>query len=69
MGKTIRRRYTHVKHNCGSMWEKAIGHLEAELRHVAAESPRAQQIRAAIYTFTANLKTGMPWPGKSATQS
>lgn len=67
MAKTIHPSHTHVKHNRSGMWEKAIEHLEAELRQVATESPRAQQIRAAIYTFKANLKRGMLWPRESAT--
>lgn len=64
---TIHKRSIAVKHKHGSMRKKAIGFLEAQLPGANAE--RSDQIRSAIHTFRANLERGVPWPGKSATQS
>jgi len=52
------------KHAVG--WQEAIDHAETELRQV---SQRAEQLKAAISTFKANLKRGVPWPSESATQN
>lgn len=50
-----------------SSWEEAISYCEKEL---ATITKRAEQLKAAISTFKANLKRKAPWPGNdSATQS
>jgi len=65
--KTMRETGSIVKDKKQGMWERAIVFLEAQLPD--ATEQRAAQIRNAINTFEANSKRGMPWPGKSATQS
>lgn len=52
-----------VKHTSGSMWARVIRHLEKELKGIAADSLRAQQIRNAIATFSAHENNRVPWPG------
>jgi hypothetical protein len=42
-------------------WKKAIDHYEAELEQLKC---REKQLVAAISTFRANLKRGVPWPGE-----
>jgi hypothetical protein len=40
-------------------WKKAIAHYEAELEQLKC---REKQLVAALGTFRANLKRGVPWP-------
>ena len=46
-----------------SGWQKAIDYSEAELKQL---EQRERQLRAAISTFRANLKRGVPWPGEKS---
>jgi len=46
-------------------WQEAIEDAEKELVQVET---RASQLKAAIGSFRANQKRGVPWPGESATQ-
>ena len=43
-------------------WEQAIQHCESELAKVNPRSKRAEQLRYAIATFTANITRKVPWP-------
>lgn len=42
-------------------WKRAVEHCEAELKQLER---REEQLRAALTTFKANLKRGVPWPQK-----
>ena len=42
-------------------WEDAIKFCEEQLKDAKAQ--RAKQLQAAISTFRANQKRGIPWPG------
>ena len=63
--RTIHTSSIIVKHKNGSMWEKAIEHLQRELKRTT-RSERVQQIQAAIATFRANSKRRVPWPRSQA---
>jgi hypothetical protein len=46
-----------------NLWDEAIADTERKLSHVEA---RAKRLKAAIDSYKAHKKAGIPWPGEDA---